>query len=358
MRHLLLLLLVPVLLVAGCGEKEVHKAEEAPPVTVTAITVSAESAEEPVTYSATIQAAEQAQIATKVIGRVEKIYVSEGDAVKTGDRLADIRSDEVTAKLSQTEAGIAEATAHYENAKRDLERFESLFEKKAVTQKELDNVRTQYESARARLQAARDMRSEVESLLKYVNITAPFDGVVTKRFVDAGDLAMPGQPILSVEQIEELEAVAAVPEGEIDRFSVGMPVVVALSGTGANATRKEYTGDITQIVPSADPASHQFRIKAVIASHDANLKPGMFARITVTKTGKETIMVPKAAVFQRGQLEGIFVVDGESRAWLRWVRTGRAIGERREILTGLEPGETVVLTGQHSLIDGQKVVVQ
>lgn len=357
MKHLLMLLLIPVI-TAGCGEEAVHEAEEAPPVNVTAVTVAAQSTEEPVAYSATVQAAEQAQIATKVIGRVELIHVNEGDEVKKGDPLANIRSDEVDAKLSQTEAGIAEATAHYDNAKRDLERYESLLEKKAVTQKEMDNVRAAYESARARLQGAREMRTEVEGLLKYINITAPFDGVVTKKFVDAGDLAMPGQPILSVEQIDELEAVATVPEGEIDRFSVGMPVVITVSSRGAEEPRAEYTGDITQIVLSADPASHQFMIKAVITSPDENIKPGMFARITVTRLGRETLLAPAPAVFQRGQLEGVFVVDGESRARLRWVRTGRTFGENREILSGLESGETVVITNQRSLKDGQKVVVQ
>jgi RND family efflux transporter MFP subunit len=356
------MLIPPALLLAlslaGCGEQAVHEAGDLPPVNVTVVTVTAQSTEEPVAYSATIQAAEQAQIATKVIGRVEAMHVNEGDVVKKGDRLANLRSDEVDAKLSQADAGIAEATAHFENAERDLERFQSLFEKKAVTQKELDNVRVAYESARARLQVARESKKEVEEMLKYVRITAPFDGVVTKKFVDVGDMAMPGQPILNVEQIDELEAVATVPEGEIGRFTVGMPVVITIPMKTADSPRKEYAGDITQIVLSADPASHQFRIKAVLTTQDEGIKPGMFARITVSKQGKDALMAPVVALFQRGQLEGVFVVDAESRARLRWIRTGRTIGEYREILAGLESGEQVVLSGQEKLKDGQKVVVQ
>lgn len=345
---------------SGCGgandSAETAGAGETVAVKVTRVEI--QSAEEPVQYSATVEPSEEANIASKVMGRVERVRVSEGESVRKGDLLVKLHGEDVRARLAQARAGVTEAEAHFENGRKNLERFEALYAEKAATQGELDDVRVAYESARARLDAAREMEREVEELMRHVEIVAPFDGVVTKTYVDPGDLTAPGQPIVTIENARQLEIVASVPESQIEYLSVGMPVrIVIPAGASARSSEEILMGTIDQIVPSADPGSHQFEVKAFIGNPEGSVMSGMFARLVVSRALAERLMVPRAAIFRRGQLEGIFVVSGDGRAGLRWIRTGREIGEMVEVLAGLDPGEDVVIESASQLRDGQAVEV-
>jgi RND family efflux transporter MFP subunit len=358
-RQLWVLLVFGALAASGCGKGDEPGRESSgvAPVAVRAMVVATQSAEEPIQYSATIEPAEEASIAGKIMGRVERILVSEGDAVRKGQLLVKLEGGDVRAKLAQAEAGVVEATVHFENAKKNLERFESLFQQNAATQKELDDVRVGYESARARLRAAEEMKREVEELLQYVDVVAPFDGVVTKTHVDAGDLASPGQPIISLENARRLEVVASVPESQIEQLSIGMPVKIVIPSQSGDVPDQEFTGSIDQIVPTADPGSHQFVVKVFIQNPGGTVRSGIFARLVVSRALAEQLMVPAGAIHRRGQLEGVYIVDDDARAHLRWIRTGRTVGEWVEVIAGLEPGETVVTWSAARLKDSQRVEV-
>ena len=360
MRRYLSLLVLSGLVGVGCGggEESAETARGGERVRVKVVRVETESAEEPVQYSATVEPAEEANIGGKIMAKVERVRVSEGDAVRRGQLLVELEGDDVRAKLAQANAGVTEANAHFDNAKKNLERFEALFAEKASTQKELDDVRVAYESARARLQAAQEMKREIEELLQYLEIVAPFDGVVTKTHVDAGDMATPGRPLITIENARRLEIVASVPESQIEHLSIGMPVrIVIPAGTGARSSDEVITGSIDQVVPSADPASHQFEVRVFIQNPGGSVMSGMFARLVVSRGITDRLMVPREAIVRRGQLEGLYVVEEDGRARLRWVRTGRAIGDRVEVLAGLDPGETVVVESASRLKDGRSVEV-
>jgi RND family efflux transporter MFP subunit len=353
-------LVIAAWLAAGCGGKEESPGDGAAgeAVAVKAVRVETETAEEPVQYSAVVRPAEAANIAGKVMARVERVRVSEGDAVRKGQLIVELQGDDVRAKLAQAGAGVTEANAHFENAKKNLERFEALFAQRAATQKELDDVRVSYESASARLRAAQEMKREVEDLLQDIEIVAPFDGVVTKTYVDAGDMTTPGSPVVTIENARRLEIAASVPESQIEHLSIGMPVrIVIPAGAGARASDEVITGSIDQIVPSADPGSRQFEVKAFIQNPGGAVMSGMFARLVVSRGLVDRLMVPREALVRRGQLEGLFVVGEDDRAHLRWVRTGRTIGERVEVIAGLDPGEIVVIESDSRLKDGRRVEV-
>jgi RND family efflux transporter MFP subunit len=358
-RYMSFLAVAGLLIVSSCGggQDEAHVINDSPPVAVRTAQAMTRFAEEPVQYSASIEPAEKASIAGKVMGKVERIYVTAGETVTKGQMLVKIQGEDIRARLAQAEAGVSEARAHFENAKKNLDRYESLFEEKAATQKELDDVRMGYESAQARLNAAGEMKKEVEELLQYVNVVAPFDGVITKTYVDVGDLATPGKPILLIENVRQLEVVASVPESQIKYLSVGMPVKIVIPARAVNASHQVFTGSVDQIVPSADRGSRQFEIKVFIQNLDGTVKSGMFARLVISRAPKERLIVPSEAVFVRGQLEGLFVVGEDGRAYLRWVRPGRPVSDGIEILSGLDPGEMVVTGSDSKLVDGQRVEV-
>ncbi|NTW48811.1 MAG: efflux RND transporter periplasmic adaptor subunit [Chlorobiales bacterium] len=357
-RYLYFLLIAAAGFVSACGKDEALKpVDEGQPVSVKTAQVVAEATEEPIVYSAAVEAGDRAEIATKVMGRVEAIYVKEGDFVKAGQMLMKIASKDIDAKLAQTEAQIAATTAQYQNAEKNLKRFESLVTQNAATQKEMDDVRLGYEAALAQKKAAEEMKNEVVELSRYVRLTAPFSGVVTAKMVDVGDLTSPGYPVMTVESTGDMIVTASVPESEIGFWQAGMPAKVMIPASSGGNQDQIYEAKITQVVSSADPATHQFKIKAKMTSPDKSIKPGMFARIMVGKSTQKTLMVPKSAVFTRGQLEGIFVVDKDNRARLRWIRTGREMGGYIEVLTGLDSGESVVLDNNSRLKDVQKVQV-
>jgi RND family efflux transporter MFP subunit len=354
-----ILWILAALAASGCGKREEagEGAAGLSPVPVKTLVVRTQSAEEPIKYSATIEPAEEADIAGKLMGRVVRLLVSEGDEVRKGQLLVKLEGEDIRAKLAQAEAGVTEASVRFEDAKKNLERFESLFEEKAATQKELDDVRVGYESAKARLRGAEEMKREVEELLQYVNVTAPFDGVVTKTHVDVGDLVTPGHPIVTLENARQLEVVASVPESQIEQLSVGMPVKVVIPSQSADTGDQELTASIDQIVPAADPGSHQFVVKVYMQNPGGSVMSGMFARLVVSRALTERLMVPAEAIHRRGQLEGVFVVGEDGRASLRWIRTGRTIGGSVEVIAGLEPGEAVVISSETRLRDTQRVEV-
>ena len=143
-----------------------------------------------------------------------------------------------------------------------------------------------------------------------------------------------------------VKIVVQVPESEVQNLKVGMPVGIHVQASNIGANGKSCAGTIHKIVPAADPMSRQFEMQVLTENPDHRIKSGMFARISVGKSGKSTLVVPGQAVFQRGQLEGLYVVACEIKARLRWIRTGRKYNHLIEIISGLNPGERVVVEGR------------
>ena len=159
------------------------------PVTVTLSEVSAGN-QPAILASGVVEAVQTANISTKVMGRITNIFVKTGDKVRKGQLLASVWDDDIRAKRGQTDAMIAEAEASYATAQRDFDRFNNLYQQQSATAKELDNVRLQYNSAKAKVAAAKQMRTEVNANLSYSSLTAPFAGVVTQKLAEVGNIAL------------------------------------------------------------------------------------------------------------------------------------------------------------------------
>jgi RND family efflux transporter MFP subunit len=342
--------LIPLFLLAGCGGGEPVPDRE-PAVPVRTARVIAGTTGDGAAYAGTVEPIERVRLATKIMGRVEAIDFDEGDEVRAEQTLVRLRPREIEAKRAQAEAAVEEAEAHLRNATAQRDRIESLFDRAAATPKELDDVRTAFAGAQARRRAAGEALKEVEELLRYTSLSAPFDGVVTRRWMEPGDLAAPGQPILEVENLDRVKVVARVPEGD-----VGMTVRVEVLAGGQEPSGA-VEGTIDRVVPSADPMSRQFDIKVHLDNPGHRIKPGMFARVIVGTPGGGGLTVPRQAVFRRGQLEGLFVVGPDGRARLRWIRTGATHGGRVEVLSGVDADEEVIVEGLDRLRDGQSVEV-
>lgn len=325
-----------LLLAGGCrrgGEENLNK-EEYREVRVykAELIKSVESEKVPGTFRAKLAAT----IEAKIPGRVENMPVSEGQTVEEGQLLAQLDMREVQARLDQ-------AIALRDQADRDLKRFRALLQQKAATQAEYDGVEAKARVARASV-------VEAQTMLSYAQVKAPFRGVVTKKRADVGDLASPGRPLIELEDSSALRFEASVPETFIGLIEPGEILGVTIPALG-----KALNGVVSEISPTADPNSRTFLVKADVPAVPG-LRSGQYGHVAVPVEHADIITVPAGSVIRRGQMEIVFVAK-DGRVWLRLVRTGRKVGEHVELLSGLDPGETIVLDNVSALRDGENVKV-
>lgn len=350
----LLILMIAGVLVSSCSGSEKEKTAQAG-VKVKAATIEASSNPKAYDYTGIVQAQKQSTVATRLMGQVEKILVEKGDRVKKGDLIVSIRSNAIVAKEQQVEAGIAEATAAFENVETNFKRIKTLYEKESATQKEFDDIKAQYKMAEARLEAAKQRRREVDEMLQYANIRSPYDGTVINKFVNIGDMASPGMPLLAIEAPGAFEVLSRIPESEMNLWSVGDTAMVEIS-----SVQETVKGVITNISPSSKFSGPQYEILiGLIPDEDqaSIVRSGMFANVKLHHGTEEVVEVPSELIVKRGQLTGIWMVSPQDKALMRWIRPGRELNGKTEILSGVKSGERYITQHDARLYDGILVEV-
>lgn len=341
----------------SCSSSD-KKAETNTPVVNVEIYSPNQASDQGFYLSGEVTAKQTATISTRMMGYVNKIYVKPGDKVVAGQLLVSISSEDILAKKAQVQAMITEAEAAAKNAQRDYERFRTLREQNSVSDKELENVSLQNTSMNAKVQMARQQMNEVNAMLAYTNIRAPFSGIITQKMIDEGSMANPGMPILMMEQNGELQVVASVPENYIQHVKVGDLVKIELKSLGIT-----MDGKVSELSPSAFRAGGQYSVKLSIDTKDkTNIHSGMYANILIpTKTATPVSshsMLNKSSIVYRDQLTGVYVIDADNQASLRWVRLGKTIGEQVEVLSGLNQNDKIVSKAEGKLYNGVKVSVK
>jgi len=291
------------------------------------------------------------------MGYITTLKVKVGDKVSKGQLIATISNQDILAKRAQTDAAIAEAEATLKNAQKDYDRFTALYKQQSATAKELDNVTLQYNAVKARVEAAKQMRNEVNAMLSYTTLTAPFSGTVTQKLADAGSMANPGMPIVTIEQAGTYQISAAVPEAEINQIKQGQLVDVTIQ-----SANKTFKGSISQINQSSQFTGGQYIIKVSIPEQaKTGLYSGMYATIALANNNKtttannNTVLVPLASIETKNQLTGLYTVSANNTALLRWVRLGKTYGDKVEVLSGLANNETFIANADGKLYNGVAV---
>ncbi len=248
-----------------------------------------------------VRAKRHATLEAKLSGRILSLPVVLGQRIKTGERVVRLDAAEIAARLDQAESSL-------QQAERDWKRVTSLFEQQAVP-------RAEYDAAEARHRGALGGAAEARAMMSYVDIPAPFDGVVTKKWAEVGDLALPGKPLISIEDTSALQLEADVPQAILSQVKHGARLAARVDGVSG-----ELTGTVSEVAPSADAASRTFRVK-VDLPEQPGLSSGQFARLRVPVGTSHSLRVPAAAVVHRGQLEIVFVVV-KQHAQFHLVTTG------------------------------------
>ena len=333
-----LAVLLTASLFAGCrGKVDPSVSENLPPAAVRVQTVENKQRVAIEEVVGTVRAKLHSVIEAKISGRIEKMLVVPGQNVKTGELLVQLDAREVQAQLDR-------ALAVRQQAENDLKRATDLIQQKILSQSEYDNAQSKFRVADA-------AATEAEALLGYTKVIAPFDGVITRKYVDVGDLASPGKPLLEMEDARDLRLEADVPEAVISHLTLGDKLGVRVSGL-----TNDLDGVISEIAPSADPNSRTFLVKLDLPP-TPGLRAGQFGRAAMPVGETSALRAPASAVVQRGQMELVFiVVNGHGQ--LRIVKTGKRIGDEVELVSGVDAGERVVTEGTAALVDGQPVEVK
>jgi len=318
---------------AACGADEPGRL----PMTTTqpvAVTVSAVRRAPGVeSYPAVVASERTADIATRMSGTVERMLVEVGARVRAGDAL-------VALDASDVEARVAGARAQEDLAGRTFQRIQNLQRDGAASQQELDQ-------ATAALEAARAQRTEAEAQQAYAVVRAPFDGLITRRLADPGDLAVPGRPLLTIVAPGALKVVADLPAARAGSLATGGVASVRVEGA-------IHPVRISRVVPALGGGSRTFRVEAAFQRGVAGLIPGTYARLEVEAGGEGPRWVPADAVVDRGQLTGVWAVESDT-VRLRWVRLGQRRPGAVELLAGPAGMDVVVRRPAPELVDGQPV---
>ncbi|MBU1056433.1 MAG: efflux RND transporter periplasmic adaptor subunit [Proteobacteria bacterium] len=288
-------------------------------------------------------------VASRLSGYICDILVQEGDRVRRGQILVRLDEADVKGAIRKGEAAVSAAKAGFRDAQTDYEKFRDLFKRGSVSDNEWRKIRLKYEAASEAVNQAQAGLDTAVAQRIYTEIKSPLDGIVVARIKRAGDLALPGETLLTLESGKDLLFETFVAESRITSMTEGNPAEIRIDGL-ANPVK----GTISRVVPSGDPVTRSYQVKIAMAE-TSGLMPGMFGRAVFPIGKSKSPVVPRSAMVERGGLRGVFVVDNSNAAYFRWLRIGREWPDRVEVSAGLHVGERLVAKNDPTLRDGDKI---
>ena len=342
----------------------------------------------------TVRARNSSVIAARIMGNVVKLYVREGDQVRAGQTLIELENREAGTQIARAQAGVRESTDALDEVERSIRaaesaqqaananeklasttfnRYRTLFERKSVSPQEFDEVRTKLEIAKAEneradrlLQAMKSKRAQMHARIDQANadvsgariyagysrLVSPINGIVVSKQADVGTMAMPGAPLITIENDSSYQLEVAVEESQLSNIHLHDQARVEIEAIG----EKDLTCSVVEIVPAADPNSRSYNVKLALPNiAGAQLRSGLYGKASFNSGQRQALAIPQKAVMQRGQLTSVFVVDQSGIARLRLVKTGRSFDEKIEVLSGLNDGDEIIVEGVSAVQDGSRV---
>ncbi len=285
------------------------------------------------TYTATVESDVKNDIAPNTPYRIEKIYVDVGDNVRQGQVLVQLDA-----------SNLQQLKLQVENQKIEFNRTSQLYQVGGASKAEYDNAKLQLDV----------LSTQLKQLMQNTQLTAPISGVVTARNYDSGDMYSQGQPVLTIEQINPVKVMVNISEVYYKKVFKGMPVDIELDAYEGET----FYGKVTIVYPTVDQSTHTFPVEVTINNSSQKVRPGMFARATVNFGDKNHVLVPdEALVKQIGAGDRYVYIYKNGKVSYNKVELGKHIGTQYEILSGVNPGDDVVIAGQSRLANGKEVEV-
>ncbi|MBW1836154.1 MAG: efflux RND transporter periplasmic adaptor subunit [Deltaproteobacteria bacterium] len=376
-------LLSTILLSPGCSDKiEPGNVEPGELPVIKAHLAVAKVTRQPFIYEAvgTVTARTASTLSSKLMGTVKAIHVQEGDFVKQGDLLVEIDERQVSARLREAREALAGARSSEASARSAREaarararltrstykRYLQLMQEESASQQEFEEVEARYRQSEASLSQTEAMLAasghrvqQAEAAVtaaqigeKDAKIRSPYDGKITAKMINVGDLASPGTPFLTLEKEGVHCAEFVLPEQHIQSVYLDQKVQVTIPALD----EKTLEGTVGRIVPAADYKSRSFQVKVALPM-DKAIRTGMFARVAVPVGEAGMLMIPSSALVRQGQLTGIYIVDAKQTARFRLIRIGRTMGDAVEVVSGIKEGNRYVVSPPPGIVNGARVEV-
>ncbi len=333
-------------LLAACQEKGSEEAVKRPVVEGIKIAAVAPAAVDDV-YETTgnVRSDRESLVASRAMGVVTSVLVQEGDRVKAGQLLLTIDDRDAAQRAQAAAMALESAKQNKLLQETTWQRYKNLFDEKALSRQEMDQITTQKNVAQAEYKRAKAMAEEARTYQSFTSVRAPVSGKVTQKRIDAGSMASPGLPLLVIEESGSFYVEAAVDERLRDKIKPGMEAELVVDGAGG-----PQRTTVRQVLTTIDPLSRTFIVKITPGGIPA--RSGLFVRIRISVGRKEAILVPAGALVQKGQLTGVYTVDERGIITYRLVRTGATFAGSTEILSGLTAGDRVIVEGVERAEDG------
>jgi RND family efflux transporter MFP subunit len=351
----IIILLTIVFSTYSCGDNKKEVAIDKNVVNVSVAKPNSNATGQFFTASGQIEADQFSNLSTKITGYIERIYVKIGDKVNRGQLLLKINNTDIEAQRSQVKAKLLQAEANYKVAENNFNRFKNLYEQKSASTKEFEEVQVAYEIAKAQVMAVKEMENEVTAMLSYSTIRAPFNGVITDVFVKEGNMTLPGNPLVGIENPDNLVATAEIPEMYLTKVNKGDNVKVRIKSSQAL-----LNGKVREISRSSQNSGGQYSAKVDILKTEEEIFSGMDATTVFPFEGAsgERITIPKSILIHKGQLSGVYTLSQSNTAILRWLRLGKEYGDQIEVLSGLSSDEIFITEADGKLYNGVKIQIK
>jgi RND family efflux transporter MFP subunit len=359
------LLSLGILFGSGCtrSDSSNSEAEEKIPVEVT--TVQLGDVVQSLSYNGDIKAEYEVKVFSKIPDRIEKFFVDESDIVKKGAPIAKILATTIEQGVRQAEAILIAAQAQAANLRLEYDRALRLSKENAMSQQQFDAIKTQYESVQAQVEQAQAALASAKSQLNDALVTAPITGIIGKRYYDAGDMANPADPLVTIVQMDRVKIEFDATEVDLGRLSVGQPAAITVKAYPDQL----FTGKVDKISPVLDPTTRMAEVDVIVDNPDRKLMPGMYAQVEVTTgTISNVMVVPRYAAIENTTMESVngddqvvknyfvFVVDSNT-AVQKKLDVSYVNHKSLAVKSGIKVGDQLVTEGQNNLRDGMPVSV-
>ena len=334
-----MLKVIPIATLALLMSCSGNKSEEATEtqnekVKVKVETVSVQDVEQLSEFTATVEANIKNNIAPQTPFRIEKIFAEVGDHVKAGQLLA---------KMDAT--SLKQAKIQLDNQEIEFKRIDELYKVGGASKSAWDAQKTSLKVA----------RETYKNLVENTQLLSPISGIVTARNYDSGDMYSGGNPIYTVEEIRPVKLMVNVSESLFTKVKKGHEVDIRLDVYGDEV----FKGKVNLVYPTIDPATRTFPVEIKIANSDERVRPGMFARVTMSFGHMDHVVAPdRSIVKQSGAGDRYIYVCKDDKVSYQKVELGRRMGDKYEIISGVEDGDQVVITGQSRLTNGMEVEIE
>lgn len=318
----------------GCGNSTPEPAQPARLTPLDSIVLELQRAPLERQLDGKIEAVNQGTVAAQTSGRVTEILYDVNDFVPAGAVIMRIRAAEQRAGLLQAQAGLREATARDIEARQRYERVVTMYQNKLVAKAMLDEAAASRDAAAAQLAGARAALQSAQEGVAYTEIRAPYAGIVTKRNVQLGETVAPGTPLMSGLSLQFLRVAVDVPQSIVDQVRRIKKAAVYINDRRVEATK-------LTVFPEAATSSNTFRARLELPENATDFYPGMFVKVAFVVGETERLLVPAAAIVERGEVTAVYVIDATGRTSLRQIRLGHRFDGSVEVLAGLAVKERI-----------------